>query len=323
MFDQQDEVMKNEVSLTLTQTFFLVAQEGTYSAAARRLNISYQSVANHIRRLEQRVGEKLVIAGRGARSITLTPRGTSLFNLLAPEFEVMLTRLSSLIDKERPVIRIGMPHAIFFYLLPPVLTEFRRRYPSVEIISYEKDVLLPELIRNGSLDVCLSERYFGDSVIPQRVICHYQPALVFPSSWPPPPDVVGVPKWALERPLVTYEPGQMLRNIALDYLSVGNEQPKVSVSTSTTMSVKKCVDEGLGFSLLPTWCNDESDTHLTWVALPNAPKIPIYFGEATFLHTNPFVRAFHELCRQMLPAMLEERAGRWDSHSRRLSSLGK
>jgi molybdate transport repressor ModE-like protein len=140
-----------EVDLTLTQTFFLVAQEGTYSAAARRLNITYQSVANHIRRLEQRVGEKLVVAGRGAKSIKLTPRGTSLYRLLAPEFDVMLTRLGNLIDKERPVIRIGMPHAIFYYLLPPVLTKFRRMYPNVEIVGYEKDVSLPELIRNGSL----------------------------------------------------------------------------------------------------------------------------------------------------------------------------
>lgn len=36
--------MKN-VSLTLVQTFHLVAKEGSYSAAARKLNISYQSVA--------------------------------------------------------------------------------------------------------------------------------------------------------------------------------------------------------------------------------------------------------------------------------------
>ena len=302
-----------EVDLTLTQTFFLVAQEGTYSAAARRLNITYQSVANHIRRLEQRVGEKLVVAGRGAKSIKLTPRGTSLYRLLAPEFDVMLTRLGSLIDKERPVIRIGMPHAIFFYLLPPVLTEFRRMYPEVEIVGYEKDVLLPELIRNGSLDVCLSERHFGDTVIRQRVICHYQPTLVFPSDWPAPPNEAAVPEWALERPLVTYEPGQMLRNIALDYLSVGNELPKVAVSTSTSMSVKRCVDEGLGFALLPTWCIDESDKRLNCTALPNAERIPIYFGEAMFLKSNPFVRSLHKLCLDIFPKIIEERAGRWGS----------
>lgn len=302
-----------DVNFTLTQTFFLVAQQGTYSAAARRLNISYQSVANHIRRLEQRVGEKLVVSGRGAKSINLTPRGASLYRLLEPEFDVMLARLGNLIDKERPVIRIGMPHAIFFYLLPPVLTEFRQLHPTVEIIGYEKDVSLPELIRNGSLDVCLSEHYFGDTAIPQRVICHYQPALVFPSSWPSPACEADIPQWAFGQPLVTYEPGQMLRNIAMDYLSVGNEQPRIAVSTSTSMSVKRCVDQGLGFALLPTWCIDESDRQLNCVPLANAPRIPIYFGEASFLRTNPFVRSLHKLCMKILPITVEDRTGRWSA----------
>lgn len=302
-----------EVDITLTQTFFFVAQEGTYSAAARRLNITYQSVANHIRRLEQRVGEKLVVARRGAKSIKLTARGTSLYRLLAPEFDVMLTRLGSLIDKQRPVVRIGMPQAIFFHLLPPVLAKFRKKYPAVEIVGYEKDVSLPELIRNGSLDVCLSERYFGDTVIPQRVICDYQPALVFPLGWPAPADETAVPQWAQDRPLVTYEPGQLLRNIALDYLSVSNEPPRISVSTSTSMSVKRCVEEGLGFALLPTWCIDESDSHLNCVALPNAPRIPIYFGEAMFLKSNPFVRTLHKLCQEIFPTTVEERANRWSA----------
>ncbi|WP_447921725.1 LysR family transcriptional regulator [Achromobacter aegrifaciens] len=303
----------NEVNLTLTQTFFLAAQEGTYSAAARRLNISYQSVANRIRRLEQRVGEKLVIAERGAKSITLTPRGTSLYRLLEPEFDAMLTRLGSLIDKERPVIRIGMPQAIFFYLLAPVLTEFRRLHPTVEIVGYERDVSLPELIHSGSLDVCLSERYFGNTVMSQRVICHYRPALVCPASWPLPANEAAIPKWALGRPLITHEPGQMMRNMALEYLSVDNEQPRVVVSTSTSASAKRCVDEGLGFALLPTWCIEESDKHIQFVALTKAPKIPIYFGEATFLRSNPFVQSLYKLCLDVLAKSVEERANRCKS----------
>lgn len=297
-----------EVSLTLTQTFFIAAREGTYSAAARRLNISYQSVANHIRRLEQRVGEKLVTAKRGAKSIELTARGTSLFRLLEPEFDVMLARLGDLIDKERPIVRIGMPHAIFHYLLPPVLVAFRAMHPSVEIIGYERDVSLPDLVRDGSLDVCLSERYFGDKVIPQRVLCHYQPALVFPSNWPMPMGEEGVPKWALDRPLVTYEPGQLLRNIALDFLSVANQAPKVVISTSTSSSVKRCVEQGLGFAVLPSWCIEESDTHLVCMPLTKTPKIPIYFGEALFLRTNPFVRTLNKLCDEAFVAQIEGRA---------------
>ena len=296
-----------EVSLTLTQTFFIAAREGTYSAAARRLNISYQSVANHIRRLEQRGGEKLVTSQRGAKSIELTPRGTSLFRLLEPEFDVMLARLGDLIDKERPVVRIGMPHAIFHYLLPPVLAAFREMHPGVEVIGYERDVSLADLVRDGSLDVCLSERYFGDKVIPQRVLCHYQPALVFPSSWPSPIDEAGVPKWAQEKPLVTYEPGQLLRNIALDYLSLAGKAPKVVISISTSSSVKRCVEQGLGFAVLPSWCIEDADMHLACLPLTKAPKIPIYFGEALFLSKNPFVRSLSELCAQAFVAQIDGR----------------
>lgn len=51
-----------DVSLTLIQTFFIVARDGSYSAAARKLNMSYQSAANHVRRLEQLLGERLVCA---------------------------------------------------------------------------------------------------------------------------------------------------------------------------------------------------------------------------------------------------------------------
>jgi hypothetical protein len=79
------------------------------------------------------------------------------------------------------------------------------------------------------------------------------------------------------------------------------------------MSVKRCVDEGLGFALLPTWCIDESDRRLSCIALPNAPRIPIYFGEAMFLKSNPFVRSLHKLCLEIFPSTIEERAGRWNS----------
>lgn len=124
------------------------------------------SAAKHIRRLKQLVGERLVIAGRGVKSIRLTAPDTSLFRLLEHEFEVMLECLGNLIDKERPVIRIGVPQAIFYYLLPLVLKAFNALYRDVEIIAYERDMVLSDLIREGKLDVCVSECYFGDPVVP-------------------------------------------------------------------------------------------------------------------------------------------------------------
>jgi molybdate transport repressor ModE-like protein len=173
------------ISLTLVQTFYQVASHGSFSGAARELNLSYQSAANHVRRLEQILRDKLIESEQGAKRIVLTPRGRALYNLLHPELDIMLERLTRLIENQRSSLRIGMPQAIFYYLFPQVLTTFRAEHPDIEIAAYERDTVLGELVKNGSLDICLSERYFGDPVVPQRLLGSYRLSLVYPAAWGP------------------------------------------------------------------------------------------------------------------------------------------
>jgi len=114
-----------KISLTLIQTFYQVARHGSFSGAARDLNLSYQSAANHVRRLEQILQGKLIDSEQGAKRISLTPRGRALYSLLHPELDIMLERLTKLIENQRSSLRVGMPQAIFFYLFPRVLSRFR------------------------------------------------------------------------------------------------------------------------------------------------------------------------------------------------------
>lgn len=295
------------VSLTLIQTFFVVAQDRSFSAAARKLNMSYQSAANHVRRLEQIVGERLVKSDQGAKTVTLTERGASLFRLFEPELNTMLARLGLIIDKERPIIRIGLPQAHFFYLLPEILSAFYRLHPDVEIIAYERDTILSTMIREGSLDVCLSERHFGDEVVHQHLLCSFNLTLVYPSAWGRPPKPEQIPAWAKDRPFITYEPGQTLRNLALDFLTVGGKGPRVAVSASGSSSVKRCVKEGLGFAIIPSWCGTLEDEDITSINLKDIlPNIPIYFGEASFLSTNPYVQTLRRVCTERVIARIEK-----------------
>jgi molybdate transport repressor ModE-like protein len=289
-----------DANLTLIQTFFIVARDGSYSAAARKLGMSYQSAANHVRRLEQVLGERLVVSEQGAKTIVLTPRGRSLYKLLLPELDTMLARLDRTLDKERPVLRIGLPQAIFYYLLPPVLTRFRERYPQVEIVAYERDTALPEMIKDGSLDVCITERYFGDPNVPQHLVCTYRPALIFPAAWGDPPSAEGIRDWAAGRPFVTYEPGQLLRNLAVDYLKPQDSDVEIAISTSGSSSVKRCVEAGLGFAIIPEWCLADDERTITKMQLGGLPEIPIYFGEASFLARNPYVVALRHLCANLV-----------------------
>lgn len=295
-----------KVSLTLIQTFFTVAQDGSYSAAARKLNMSYQSAANHVRRMEQLIGEQLVKSDQGGKSVTLTARGQHLYKLLQPEIEPMLARLGVILDTERPVIRVGLPQAVFFYLLPQILAAFHLLHPDVEIRAYERDTSLADLLQDGSLDVCLSERYFGDAGVSQHLICNASLTLVYPRTWGLPPAPADIPQWAKHRPFISYEPGQMLRNLALDFLRVDGQEPRVLISTSGSSSVKRCVEEGLGFALIPSWCVDARDATLVALDLTDRlPTVPIYFGEASFLNANPYVQTLRRLCTEMIFARLK------------------
>lgn len=289
------------ISLTLIQTFYEVASKGSFSGAARELNLSYQSAANHVRRLEQILQDRLIESEQGAKRIALTPRGRALYNLLHPELDIMLARLSKLMENQRSALRVGMPQAIFFYLFPRVLKTFREERPDMEIAAAERDTVLADLVKNGSLDVCLSERYFGDPVVPQRLLGSYRLSLVYPRDWGAPPKPEAVPSWARDRPFITYEPGQTLRNLAYDFLGRDGAAARPAVSTSGSSSVKRCVEEGLGFAIIPSWCvSDEDRDRIASVRLTNLPEVPVYFGNAEFLRNNPSVQALFETCRAEL-----------------------
>lgn len=285
-----------KISLTLIQTFYHVAKRGSFSAAARELNLSYQSAANHVRRLEQILKDRLIDSEQGAKQVTLTPRGRVLYALLDPELDIMLERLTLLLENQRSTLRIGMPQAIFYFLFPKILAEFRSRHPETEVSVFERDTVLAELVKNGSLDVCLSERYFGDPVMPQRLLGTYRLSLVFPRSWGEAPVPENVPHWAIGRPLVTYEPGQTLRNHAMDFLGRSGVPINPTISTSGSSNVKRCVEEGLGFAVIPSWCVGPDEPSVVSVKLTNLPAVRVYFGCAGHLRNNPAVLDLYEIC---------------------------
>lgn len=289
-----------KISLTLIQTFYQVARHGSFSGAARELNLSYQSAANHVRRLEQILQGKLIDSEQGAKRISLTPRGRALYNLLHPELDIMLERLTKLIENQRSSLRVGMPQAIFFYLFPKVLARFRESFPEMEFAIYERDTVLAELVKNGSLDVCISERYFGDPVVPQRLLGSYRLSLVYPRAWGEPPAAEDIPAWTEGRPFVTYEPGQTLRNLSVDFLARDGVAVQPIISTSGSSSVKRCVEEGLGFSIIPSWCIGPEDHTIASVRLDTLPEVRVYFGSASFLQKHPMVLKLFEDCQREL-----------------------
>src|SRR5262245_31182953 len=90
--------------------FLAVAEERSFTRAAAKLGISQSALSHTIRKLETRIGVRLLT--RTTRSVAPTEAGERLLDALGPAMDSISSRLGSLGDlREKPsgTIRITTP----------------------------------------------------------------------------------------------------------------------------------------------------------------------------------------------------------------------
>ena len=107
------------------QAFLAVQDAGSITKAAELLYISQSSLSTRLQTLEQELGCKLFVRGRGAKAMALTPEGEQ-FLPLARQHQALERKMSNLTqDKpEEHIIRLSSFNSIGTYLLPPILQRF-------------------------------------------------------------------------------------------------------------------------------------------------------------------------------------------------------
>lgn len=130
--------------------FLAVAEERSFTRAATRIGTSQSAISQIVRRLEARMGVKLLT--RTTRSVAPTAAGEQLVDTLRPAFDDIDARLAALSAlRERPsgTIRLTTgPHAAET-LLWPVVSALLRDYPDVTV----------ELSIDGALADIVSDRF--------------------------------------------------------------------------------------------------------------------------------------------------------------------
>ena len=112
--------------------FVQVAETRSFVAAGRLLGVSASAVGKGVARLEEKLGVRLF--HRSTRSITLTAEG-SLFlersRRILAEIEAAELELSQATAAPRGPLRVSLP--LVSSLVLPVLGEFMRAYPEIEL----------------------------------------------------------------------------------------------------------------------------------------------------------------------------------------------
>ena len=138
------------------QHFVALAQEGSFTRAARKVNIVQSGLSNSIKELEQELGSRLV--DRTTRKVAITEAGMlflphALATLASFEGAVQAVRSQDGVVRGR--LRLGIMQSLDPYLeLAPLLKRFRSAFPMVDVsVRVLFGDTVPGLLRSGEIDL--------------------------------------------------------------------------------------------------------------------------------------------------------------------------
>jgi len=124
--------MKTPIDYQLLSMFIAVADETSFSKAARKLGLGKGTVSRGISRLEETLGTQLI--HRNTHTVALSTAGIALYERTAHHLQALDQAVQKLPERaEQPSgeLRITAPLDFGRILLPDVLAQFSRRYPDV------------------------------------------------------------------------------------------------------------------------------------------------------------------------------------------------
>ena len=135
--------------LTSMGAFVMAAESGSYARAAERLGMSAQMVAKHVAALEQRLGARLL--NRTTRRQSLTELGSAYYERckhIVSEAQAADSLAQVMSDNPRGKLKISAPVTFGSYSLMPLVTDFLRLHPEVEIDLHLTDRFV-DLVEEG------------------------------------------------------------------------------------------------------------------------------------------------------------------------------
>jgi DNA-binding transcriptional LysR family regulator len=145
--------------------FVAVARAAGFRDAARIGGVSPASLSTAVRRLEAKLGMRLL--NRTTRSVAPTEAGQRLLERLTPlfsEMEAALDVLNVYRDKPAGTLRLNVPAGIGRIVLPPILAQFLHTYPEIRVEVIVEDGFVDLLAAGCDAGIRYDERLAQDMI---------------------------------------------------------------------------------------------------------------------------------------------------------------
>jgi DNA-binding transcriptional LysR family regulator len=239
-------------NLDQLHSFATLAALGSFSAAARRLNLTQPAVSLQIRALERRFGVRLIErSGKRARPTMAGEELLKRIKSIDAAVNGAMAAMAPFKDDKVGRVVIGTGATACIYLLPPILQSLRRRFPALQILVHTGNTAdVVRLMEDNVIDVGLVTGPIYGRVFTTTPAFDDEQVAVFPKRDFAVPKVA-TPEALAALPLVLFEPGGNTRRVVDDWFDRGGVAPQPTMELGSVEAIKEVVGAGLGCAILP------------------------------------------------------------------------
>ncbi len=230
-----------------------VADRGSFTAAGEQLHLSQSAVSRQILLLEDELKEELF--QRIGRKIRITPAGAKLLRLSQRIFDDIQDTRASIVEHQQTLhgtLRLIGGMTVCLYVFPPLLKQFRRAHPGVEVkVTAGAAPRLVRQLRTGSADLGLLTLPVEDSNLVSVPVMREELLLVTAPSHPLARRKQIAPQDLNGQPFVLFEAGSNSRRAIDMFFARENISAKVVTETENVEIIKALVRIGMGITIIP------------------------------------------------------------------------
>lgn len=241
-----------------------IAKSGSITLAAQNLHISQPALSIYVNKLEERLGVQLF--NRIGKRFTLTYAGNCLLNSGAEILRLrddLQGKMAEIVHGDKGQLKVGFPYIRGITLLPPVLKEYKRLHPQVDVMVCEDNAdNLQRKVAEGEIDLAFISQVLDDPALECREILSDPIVLYVPKDSP----LVRKALWregfpypwidlnlCREMDFVANFPAQKTYQISQQIFEDQGFQPKITIQVQNQLTAIHLVATGYGAYLAPAY----------------------------------------------------------------------
>ncbi len=274
-----------------------VAEEKSFSQAAKKLYITQPSLSQYILHAEQQLGIQLF--DRTTIPLHLTFAGECYVETAKRILDLqdqLSQQIDDIVNLKKGRLTIGSSPFRSTYLLPRVIPLFQKRFPGIEInLAEGMTAELEELTLNGFTDLSLlllpisTDLFSYESIFTEEIVVALPPQhplskeLKYKGSQNIPQKKIQLSQLKNES-FILLTHGQKLHQTTIDLCAKAGFKPRIILESQSMEAVQALVSAGLGVALLPD----------TLIGCNQTPEPPCYVSLQDPLPTRTVIIAYRK-----------------------------